>query len=31
MTCGVHNVERKMGVMGEIRIESCSVVVEGEE
>jgi hypothetical protein len=31
MTCGIQSMERKIGMMGKIRIESCSIVVEGEE
>jgi len=31
MTCGVQIMEMKRGMMGKIRIESCSVVLEGEK
>jgi hypothetical protein len=31
MIRGFQGMERKRGMMGKIRIESCSVVVEGEK
>jgi hypothetical protein len=31
MTRGVQSMERKRGMMEKLRIESCSVVVEGEK